>query len=781
MIDFPALAQQLLASAETLVPAWFPQGKRHGHEWCVGSIAGEPGESFKINLRTGRWADFADPDVSGGDLISLYARMRGVKQLEAARDLAGEPERPALNGRHYPAPPAPEAAPRAPETVDAPLQRPPADAPEPSLRHHKWGAPVARYAYRDADGLLGYVARYEPEDGGRKQFAPWTWVGGKWQARAFPKPRPLYGLERLAAAPADCKVLLVEGEKCADAVRAVFAPWVVMSWPGGARAIGTVDWTPLRGREVNLWPDADEPGRECMAEVCSKLIALGCRGRIIVPEGMPEGWDGADAIADGWDRPRVQAWLMREDRKYLVAYPSSSGGGADDATPSPAAADTPAHTLPSDSSAPSPATPPTAAERRAAALDIRQVWEMMELDTRSTANGVPPCNEDTALRILTHWGADFWYDDFYARLMTTDGKGGARQMRESDELEFLIRVQRDLKLHKMSKSAAAAGLQLYAYRNRRNAAQEWMRSLVWDGVERLGALMPVAFGTDDDAYHASVGRCFIMAMVARVLDPGCKCDYMPVLEGGQGVGKTTALQILGGDWYAENHEEFGSKDFYQALRGKMLVEISELAGFSRAEQEKIKAVITNPYDTYRKSYGREAEDVPRMCVFVGTTNRDDWIKDDTGARRFWRVNVGDVNLAWLREWREQLFAEAVVRFTRGESYWDVDRGHAERIAEGARDLDAWHDTISAWLTRQSEVRPDDAFDFLGVDMTRRDRANMNRLLSIFRMNHWTTTVAKRAGVSVRVWRPTAKSPGRAAAAPVQRRLSDDDGGPDIPY
>jgi len=780
MIDFTGLAQRLLASAESLVPEWFPEGKRQGAEWCVGSLAGEPGSSLKINLHTGRWADFATQE-SGGDLISLYAAKLGVKQLEAARELNGDADRP-LNGAHYAAAPRAPEPPRAPETVDAPLQRPPADAPEPSLRHYKWGDPVARYAYRDADGLLGYVARYEPA-GERKQFAPWTWAGEKWVAKAFPKPRPLYGLDRLAAAKPGSTVLLVEGEKCADAIRQLVAPWVVMSWPGGARAIGTVDWEPLRGRTVNLWPDNDQAGRECMAELQSRLMGMGCSGRTVNPTGQPEGWDAADAVADGWDRELLKAWLAREGGKFIVSYQPSPAGGAGDAVHSPATADSSTATLPPTVPAPPAGAPlhvPTADERRAAALDIRQVWEMMQLDTRSTSNGVPPANEDTALRILTHVNAEFWYDEFYSKLMTRDASGVVRQIRESDDLEFLIRVQRDFKLHKMSKSAASAGLQLYAHRNRRNAAQEWMRSLVWDGVERLGAVMPIGFGTPDDAYHASVGRCFVMAMVARVLDPGCKCDYMPVLEGGQGVGKTTALQILGGDWYAENHEEFGSKDFYQALRGKMLVEISELAGFSRAEQEKIKAVITNPYDTYRKSYGREAEDIRRTCVFVGTTNRDDWIKDDTGARRFWRVNVGDMNLGWLREWRTQLFAEAVTRFTRDESYWDVDRGHAEQAAEGARDLDAWHDTISAWLMRQSEVRPDDAFDYLNVEMTRRDRSNLNRLLSIFRMNHWTSVPTKRNGVSVRVWRPTHKSPGRAAAAPVQHRIDDDDG-PDIPY
>ena len=778
MVDFQALAAQLLASADTLVPAWFPQGRRHGHEWCVGSIHGEPGESLKINLRTGRWADFADPDVSGGDLISLYARQRGMKQLDAARELGGEPDRP-LNGRHYPAPPPAPAAPRAPETVDAPLVRPPVDAPEPSLDHYKWGLPTAAYAYRDADGILGYVARYEP-DGERKQFAPWTWIGGRWQAKAFPKPRPLYGLERLAAAPGDAKVLLVEGEKCADAIRGMVAPWVVMSWPGGARAIGTVDWSPLAGRQVMLWPDADEPGRECMAKVCETLIGLGCSGRTIIPDGQPEGWDAADVIAEGWTREQLRAWFARDGGRFVVSYSPSTAGGAGGAQPSlPSGQSVPATTLPSESPAPPEAT--TAAERRAAELDIRQRWEMMGLDTRATSNGVPPCNEDSALRVLGHNAAPFYHDEFLNRDMVTEPDGAVRQVRDSDALEFLIYMQRDLQLHKMSLGAARAGLEIYTSRVRRNSAQEWMRALQWDGVERLHSVMPTGFDTADDAYHRAVGRCFFMSMVARILEPGCKCDYMPVFEGGQGIGKTSALEAIGGDWYAENHEEFGSKDFMQSLQGKMLVEISELAGFNRSDQERIKGVITTRTDRYRASYGRVAVDHPRTCVFVGTTNRDDWIRDDTGARRFWRVRTGDVKVQWFRDNREQLFAEAVTRYTRGESYWDVDRSEAERAAEGARDLDAWHDMVSNWLANRSETRPDEAFEYLGIDVSKRDRANMNRLLSIFRANHWESVVTKHSGVSVRVWRPTAKSPGRTGRKPASAPRLDAPGDPEIPF
>lgn len=154
-IDFQGLAARLLASADTVVPAWLPNGKRRGAEWVVGSLQGEAGDSLSINLRTGVWCDFA-ADAKGADLINLYAAIRGISQGDAAKDLGAEH----VNGHHVqPMTRLPKAE-RA-EAIDAPLQRPPADAPPPGW-HRKHGEPAALYRYADADGVLGYVARYEP-------------------------------------------------------------------------------------------------------------------------------------------------------------------------------------------------------------------------------------------------------------------------------------------------------------------------------------------------------------------------------------------------------------------------------------------------------------------------------------------------------------------------------------------------------------------------------------------------------------------------------------------
>ena len=140
---------------------------------------------------------------------------------------------------------------------------------------------------------------------------------------------------------------------------------------------------------------------------------------------------------------------------------------------------------------------------------------------------------------------------------------------------------------------------------------------------------------------------------------------MPVLEGSQGTFKSTGLPILGGKWFAEVHQSIDSKDFYLALSGKLLLEISEMHSFSKAEVERLKGVMSCQVDRYRAPYERRAADHPRRCVFAGTTNRDDWNRDETGARRFWPVVCGHIDLDWLTGHRDQLLAEAVYKFKKG--------------------------------------------------------------------------------------------------------------------
>lgn len=304
-LDFQGLAAFYLPQARELLWAWFPNGRVKGREFEVGDLAGSPGHSLKFNLDTGAWADFATGE-KGGDLISLYAATRRIAQGEAFKVLAqGTPF--ALGNGHPPLTSKPEEA--------KPL-KPRGGTPPPA-------APGSSetWCYRDADGEpLFYVTRHEKADGG-KYFLPWTWSERGWVQKGWPAPRPLYGLDLLTARLND-SVLIVEGEKTADAARRMAGdPYVVVTWPSGAKAMDKADFSPLYGRRILLSPDADKPGIEAMDWVAAHLREH-CPGiKIIDVTDMPEGWDLADAPETwGWQEFRVWA----ESRTRLYQPPAAS-------------------------------------------------------------------------------------------------------------------------------------------------------------------------------------------------------------------------------------------------------------------------------------------------------------------------------------------------------------------------------------------------------------------------------------------------------------------------
>src|SRR3990167_4806995 len=248
-----------------LVPLWLPGGKVMGREYKCASVAGGNGDSCLINLSTGKWSDFAADD-RGLDLVSLYAKIKGLKQGEAAKELA--------NQIGYNLQPANISPPK--ERKDLVLTPPPAGTPQPEMVHSIHGHTSAWWKYTDSQGQpLFYVARYDTKEG--KQIVPWSWSAeGKWVSKAWPVPRPLYNLFGLAQRPG-IPALVVEGEKAASAANKLLGKsYAVTAWPNGSKAYGKADFSPLYGRKVLLWPDADKPGLDAMQAVAG-LLAKHCQ------------------------------------------------------------------------------------------------------------------------------------------------------------------------------------------------------------------------------------------------------------------------------------------------------------------------------------------------------------------------------------------------------------------------------------------------------------------------------------------------------------------------
>jgi len=243
----------------------------------------------------------------------------------------------------------------------------------------------------------------------------------------------------------------------------------------------------------------------------------------------------------------------------------------------------------------------------------------------------------------------------------------------------------------------------------------------------------------------------MIGAVARVMQPGCKMDNMLVLEGPQGSLKSSALATLGGPWYAEVNESVQSKDFHMALQGKMIIEIAELDSFSKAETTRIKQVITCQSDRYRKPYGHFAEDHPRTCVFVGSTNEDQYLSDHTGGRRFWPVACGKINIKYLEKNRDQLFAEAVREYEVGTPWWAIPENEARAAQDKRRRVDPWEDTVQDYAKIQSgDVSIAEILNHLSIPTERWTQLDQNRIVRILRAHNFKRFYSRNG--STREWR-----------------------------
>lgn len=225
-------------------------------------------------------------------------------------------------------------------------------------------------------------------------------------------------------------------------------------------------------------------------------------------------------------------------------------------------------------------------------------------------------------------------------------------------------------LPSMPRQTLEEAVRMVAYRRRYHPLREQFDRLdgTWDGTRRLGSWIRRCCLAEDEyddndplqQYLARVGTWLIMAICARVRTPGCKFDYMVIFEGAQGVGKSTLAKVLGGDYYADTGLVLGDKDSYQNLQGISVYEMGELDALNKSEVTKVKQFISSMTDRFRASFDRRAKDYPRQVVFIGTTNEDHYLTDPTGNRRFWPVRVTrEVDNAWLRANRDQMFAEAL--------------------------------------------------------------------------------------------------------------------------
>jgi predicted P-loop ATPase len=305
---------------------------------------------------------------------------------------------------------------------------------------------------------------------------------------------------------------------------------------------------------------------------------------------------------------------------------------------------------------------------------------------------------------------------------------------------------------------AAQGIELVGRDHSYHPVRDYLDKLDFDGKARLETMFSDYFGTEQNAYTAAVGRGFMIGAVARIFDPGCKVDTMPILESPQGCLKSTATRTLFDPWFTDEINDLGSKDSAMQVNGTWCVEISELDAMARSDVSKIKAFVSRQSDRFRPPYGRRVIECPRSCIFIGTTNAEGYLKDETGNRRYLPIKVGVtrmIDVEGLARDRDQLWAEAVVLYRAGTKWWLVNAsdqpeddvvGAAQEMQEERYVGDPWDAAVSEYLLR---LRHDGRIggyqvgltailgDCLGLEKADWSQLHMNRVARILKRLGWT--------------------------------------------
>lgn len=348
-------------------------------------------------------------------------------------------------------------------------------------------------------------------------------------------------------------------------------------------------------------------------------------------------------------------------------------------------------------------------------VDPRANWDALLYRNGRGEVITSPANIETILQHHPAWRDVLVYDAMSYRVIKLAAPpypgGVAGEWSDADDTWASVWLERNYQIRPRTPAVAGivgATAQLHPF----HQVTGWLDKLpTWDGVERLPLFFTDFCGTPLTPYSSAVGPAFFISAVARVYQPGCKVDTMLVLEGRQGVGKSRLiLALFGAQWHIEISYPPGSLDFYQALRGCWCAEFGELSAFDRADTTRIKQVLTQVQDTYRASYGHHSGTYPRQTIFVGSTNKREWGMDETGMRRFIPIECRSINVEGVAAIREQLWAEACVRFKRGDPWWEIPDAEIEQ--DDRFDADAWEEKVSAWIARREKL---DQFFKFGIN------------------------------------------------------------------
>lgn len=566
---------------------------------------------------------------------------------------------------------------------------------------------VATYDYISADGeLIFQVVRFDPKDFRQRQP-----VGNGWQWNLKGVNRIPYRLPEVMAAAKG--IVIVEGEKDADNLARLGI--TATTCAGGAEKWASSYNQYFKEKSVYILPDNDDAGRKHANTVARHLWGVAKTIKIVALPDLPEKGDVSDWLAQGGTKADLGALIVDTSPWSREPEPKALS--------------------------PEPERPIDSLGIAGDQGDWRR--QLMTKDDGSIIANVN--NAQTLLSYQKDIAGVLGFNQFAKTVdilikppWEPEATAYPRQLTDVDDTRATAWLERhgcSLAINVVHNTMISA-----AHHNPFHPLQSYLGRLSWDGKERLTGAMTAFFGCENNDYARAVSRRFLIGSVARALSPGCKMDTMLILEGRQGLKKSTAVAELYHErWFTDELSDIGSKDAAMQMQGVWCIEVAELATMYRAESNRLKEWLTRRVDRFRPPYGRNLYHSPRQCVLVGTVNPEGgYLKDATGGRRFWPLRCGTIRVENITENRDQVWAEAVKAYNSGERWWfDSDeRRVAEAQQEDRYESDPWEDEVLDKLGSIYSTSIREVMRILDLPSSQQTQLAQNRIAKILTSTGW---------------------------------------------
>lgn len=362
-------------------------------------------------------------------------------------------------------------------------------------------------------------------------------------------------------------------------------------------------------------------------------------------------------------------------------------------------------------------------------------------------------NADIALRRCPEWEGVVGQNEFSQKVQIIGqspiGGKWPRDLSDADVTKISIWMQENG--IELGPTAVGPVVHSVALDNQFHPLRDWLQSIDWDGTRRVDTWLTEYLGVAPSEYVAAVGRMWLISAVARLMQPGCQVDHVLILEGKQGLRKSTALRVLAGDeYFTDQIPDLDSKDAQMQTMGVWIMEFAELEGMRKHEAETLKAFITRRTERLRPPYGHHTIDVPRQCVFAGSTNGSEYLRDETGNRRFWPVKCTTVRIEDLMRDREQLWAEAAALHREGVKWYPEGAQfyiEAEFEQDSRLATDAWLEPIRLYVERveldwrgEKKLTAEAVLTSLGIEIPKQGVVEKKRVANCLRTLGWEPKV-----------------------------------------